>query len=56
MKDGCVAEYLFGAHIPQALPVETVKRYELIVNLETAREIGVTISPAVLERADQVID
>jgi putative ABC transport system substrate-binding protein len=35
--------------------VETVKRYELIVNLKTAREIGVTISPEVLKHADQVI-
>jgi putative ABC transport system substrate-binding protein len=36
------------------LPVETVTRYKLIVNLKTAQEIGVTIPPEVLKRADRV--
>ena len=40
---------------PAALPVETVTRYGLIVNLKTAHDIGVTIPLAVLKRADQVI-
>jgi putative tryptophan/tyrosine transport system substrate-binding protein len=40
---------------PGSLPVERLTRYELILNLETARSIGVTISPALLKRADQVI-
>jgi len=40
---------------PGELPVEAVNRYELVVNLVTAREIGVTIPPEVLERADRVI-
>ena len=40
---------------PSALPVETVTRYALIVNLKTAREIGMTIPPEVLKRADRVI-
>ncbi len=40
---------------PGELPVETVNCYELIVNLKTAREIGVTIPPEVLKRADRVI-
>jgi len=37
------------------LPVETLTRYELIVNLKTAGEIGVTIPPAVLQQAVRVI-
>lgn len=49
-----VDKVLKGAK-PGELPVETVTRYELIVNLKTAREIGVTIPPEVLKRADRVI-
>ena len=40
---------------PGDLPVEVVARYMLIINLKTAREIGVTIPPAVLKQADQII-
>lgn len=49
-----VDKVLKGAK-PGTLPVETVKRYELIVNLKTAHEIGVTVSPEVLKLADRVI-
>jgi putative tryptophan/tyrosine transport system substrate-binding protein len=49
-----VDKVLKGAK-PGDLPVETVNRYELIVNLKTAQDIGVTIPPEVLKRADRVI-
>ena len=40
---------------PADLPFEVVVRPELIVNLKTAQEIGVTIPPEVLKRADRVL-
>ncbi len=41
---------------PGELPVEAVTRYELVVNQKTARQIGVTIPPSVIGRADRVIE
>ena len=49
-----VDKILKGAK-PGELSVERVTPYEFIVNLKTAREIGVTIPPQVLKRANQVI-
>jgi putative ABC transport system substrate-binding protein len=49
-----VQKVLTGAQ-PGDLRVETVDKYELVINLKTAKQIGLTISPSVLGRADKVI-